>query len=158
MKCLPSSFFFFFWLWDNLIGPSLPKKAMEAPQNRRLKIEGSILKYRVSPFMPTYMGERRTTFAKAYSIKVRCYWEFFGEHVKKLENSLLWPHPTPPTHLEKREAPSLHDMTSHWLHGYCIPKIGCHYFWAGFIALLHKNTLPNCLSLEKANFEFFFEK
>jgi hypothetical protein len=29
------------------------------------KIEGSILKYRVPPFLPTYVGERRTTFAKA---------------------------------------------------------------------------------------------
>jgi hypothetical protein len=32
-------------------------------------------------------------------------------------------------HMNKREAPSLHDLTSHWLHGNSIPKIGCHYFW-----------------------------
>ncbi len=29
------------------------------------------------------LGER-TTFAKAYGIKVRCYWELFGENVEKL--------------------------------------------------------------------------
>jgi len=34
------------------------------------KIEGYILKYRVSGLWPTYMGERRTTFAKAYGMKV----------------------------------------------------------------------------------------
>jgi hypothetical protein len=27
-----------------------------------------------------YIGERRTTFAKAYGIKVRCYGEHVGEH------------------------------------------------------------------------------
>ncbi len=30
--------------------------------------------------------------------------------------------------------------TCHWLHGNPIPKIGCHYFWPGLIAL-PKNTL-----------------
>jgi len=35
--------------------------------------------------------------------------------------------------------PSLHDMTSYWLHGNSIPKIGCHYFWPVLIAL-PKNT------------------
>jgi hypothetical protein len=29
-------------------------------------IEGAILKYRVPPLWPTYIGERRTTLAKAY--------------------------------------------------------------------------------------------
>jgi hypothetical protein len=43
------------------------------------KIEGSILKYRVPPLGPTYIGERRTTFAKAYRIKVSCYGEHVGE-------------------------------------------------------------------------------
>jgi hypothetical protein len=46
---------------------------MEAPQNKI----GSILKYRVPLLWPNYVGERRTTFAEAYGIKVRCY----GEHV-----------------------------------------------------------------------------
>jgi hypothetical protein len=35
----------------------------------------------------------------------------------------------------------IHDLTSHWLHENSIPKIGCHYFWPGLIAL-PKNTLP----------------
>jgi len=43
--------------------------------------------------------------------------------------------------VEKREALSLHDTTSHWLHGNSIPKIGYHYFWPRLIAL-PKNTLP----------------
>jgi hypothetical protein len=53
--------FNFFWQRANLIGPSLRKiKLWRLP-----KIEGSILKYRVPPLLPTYIGERRTTFAKA---------------------------------------------------------------------------------------------
>jgi hypothetical protein len=56
---------------------------MEAPKNRRL---GSILKYRVLLLWPTYIGERRTTFAKAYGIKVRCYGEHVGEHNGSLRN------------------------------------------------------------------------
>jgi hypothetical protein len=43
---------------------------------------------------------------------------------------------------EKKEDPSsLHDRTSHWLHGNSIPKFGWHYFWPALIAL-PKNTLP----------------
>jgi len=30
---------------------------------------------------------------------------------------------------EQNGGPSLHDLSSHWLHGNSIPKIGCHYFW-----------------------------
>jgi hypothetical protein len=48
------------------------------------KIEGSILKYRVPPLWPTSPGERRTTFAKAYGIKMRCYGEHVGEHMKNI--------------------------------------------------------------------------
>jgi hypothetical protein len=40
-------------------------------------IEGYILKYIVPPLWPTYIDERRITFAKAYGIKVR----YYGEHV-----------------------------------------------------------------------------
>jgi hypothetical protein len=36
---------------------------------------------------------------------------------------------------------SLHDTTSHWLHGNSSPKFGCHYFWPRLIAL-PRNTLP----------------
>jgi hypothetical protein len=53
------------------------------------KIEASILKYRVPPpLWPTYIGERRTTFAKAYGVKVRCYGEHVGEHIGNLGNIL----------------------------------------------------------------------
>jgi len=73
MRCLPSSS----CNKANLIGPSLKKMKLW----RLLKIEGSILKYRVPPFWPTYIGERRTTFAKTYGIKVRCYGKRVGEHI-----------------------------------------------------------------------------
>jgi hypothetical protein len=56
---------------------------MEAQKNRRLYF---ILKYRVPPLWPTYIGKRRTTFAKAYGIKVRCYGEHVGEHNGNLKN------------------------------------------------------------------------
>jgi len=54
--------------------------------------------------------------------------------------------PPPPAPIEEDRA--LHSMTqlSHWLHANSIPKIGCHYFWPGLLAL-PKNTLPNALSL-----------
>jgi len=38
--------------------------------------------YIVPPLHPAYIGERRTTFAKAYGLKVRClYGEHAGEHI-----------------------------------------------------------------------------
>jgi len=49
------------------------------------------LKYRVPPHpWPTYIGERRTTFAKAYGMdqKVRCYGEHVGKHIGNLGNIL----------------------------------------------------------------------
>jgi len=48
------------------------------------KTEGSILKYIVPPLWPSYIGERRTTCAKAYGIKVRCYGEHVGEHIENM--------------------------------------------------------------------------
>jgi hypothetical protein len=57
---------------------------MEAPQ----KVERCILKYRDPALWPTYIGEMRTTFAKAYGIKVRCYGEHVGEHIGNLRNIL----------------------------------------------------------------------
>jgi hypothetical protein len=50
----------------------------------RLQIEGSILNYTIPPLWPMYRGERRTTFAKAYGIKVRCYGEHVEEHIGNL--------------------------------------------------------------------------
>jgi hypothetical protein len=38
----------------------------------------------IPPLYPTYIGERKTPFAKTYGVKVRCYWELFGEHVENL--------------------------------------------------------------------------
>jgi len=52
------------------------------------KIKGFILKYRVPPLWPTYVGERRTTFGKADGIKVRCNGEHVREHIGNLGNIL----------------------------------------------------------------------
>jgi len=49
---------------------------METPQNRRL-----YLKYTVPPLWPTYIGERRRPFSKAYGIKVgKLIWDF-GQNI-----------------------------------------------------------------------------
>jgi hypothetical protein len=69
----------------------------------------------IPPLWLMYVGERRTTFAKAYGIKVRCYWEHFGGTCEEFGNSLVW-HTPPPTR-QKRGVPSLHDATTHRLHG-----------------------------------------
>jgi hypothetical protein len=50
--------------------------------SRLSKIEGTILMIRVSYLWPKYIGERRTTLAKAYGIKVRCYLEAFEKPVR----------------------------------------------------------------------------
>jgi len=73
------------------------KKKLE----RLSQIDGFILKCRIPPLWPTYKGERRTTFAKAYGIKVSCYRELFGEHVENLGNFLLL---LPPTKRGERKA------------------------------------------------------
>jgi len=52
------------------------------------KVEGFVLKCRVPPLWPKYIGERRTTFAKAYGIKVMCYGEHGGEHIANLGSIL----------------------------------------------------------------------
>jgi len=78
MRCLPCSIFFL--QWANLVGPSLKKtETMEVA-----KFEDFFLKLSFPPHWPTYIGERRTTIAKACGIKVRCYWELFEEHVSNL--------------------------------------------------------------------------
>jgi hypothetical protein len=57
---------------------------MEVPQNKRFCFD-----YVVPPLRPGYIGERRTTFAKAYGIKVRCLnGEHVGEHIVNLGNIL----------------------------------------------------------------------
>jgi hypothetical protein len=60
-----------------LIGPSFQKKK----QWKLPKIEGFILKYTVPPLWPTYIGERRRPFSKAYGIKVgKLIWDF-GQNI-----------------------------------------------------------------------------
>ncbi len=71
--------------WANSIGPSLKINKLR----RLLKVEGSIFNYRVPPLWPTYIGERRTKFAKSYGIKVRCYGEHVGEHIGNLMGTHL---------------------------------------------------------------------
>jgi hypothetical protein len=85
---------------------------------RLSKVEGSISMNRVSYLWPSYIGERRTTLAKAYRVKVRCYLEAFGKPVRTWELFAL------ASQGNKREVPSFH--ASHWLRGNYIPKIGCH--------------------------------
>jgi hypothetical protein len=62
------------------------------------------------------------------------------------------------SHNKLREAHSLHDATSHWLHGNYIPKFGCHYFWPGLIALPKHSTLLNlfCFTLLSCGYLFCF--
>jgi hypothetical protein len=78
MRCLPILISFF--AMSQLDWPIIKKMKLW----RLPKIKGYFLKYRVPPFWPTYIGERRTTFVKAFGIKVRYYWEFLGEHVRSL--------------------------------------------------------------------------
>jgi hypothetical protein len=40
------------------------------------------------PLWPTYIGERRATFVKAYGIKMKCYKEHVREHIGNLDNIL----------------------------------------------------------------------
>jgi hypothetical protein len=42
---------------------------------------GSNLQYRIPTLCSSYIGEWRTTFAKAYGIKGRCYGEHVGEQI-----------------------------------------------------------------------------
>jgi len=75
-------FKFCFLQLANLIGPSFKKMKLW----RLPKIEGSTLMCRVLPLWPSYICEKRTTFAYAYGIKVRCYGEHVAKHIRKLRN------------------------------------------------------------------------
>jgi hypothetical protein len=68
------------------------------------------LKYRVSGLWPRYIGEVRTNFAIAYGIKVGCYWELFGKHVKNLGTLCF---DTPPKK-KKKLAWKVHCLLSKW--------------------------------------------
>ncbi len=159
MRCLPSSIIFLFIYLAHHSKINLKiNKLWRLP-----KIEGFILKCRVPPLWPTYIGERRTTFAKVNGIKVRCY----GEHIGNLGNifetwwelkrnivGTHWEHgkneknpsPSPPatptkTWKEKKQG---------ILIAFLGLPIGCmkilfprehHHFWPGLIPLA-KKTLP----------------
>jgi hypothetical protein len=135
MRCLASSNFF--WQWDQF-DCITPKKWNYGSSP---KIEGFLLKYGVPCLWPSYMGERRTTFAQACMERLVSTVQVESEQsTLHTKHNLQKKSPSSPprlpnsTHKAKREAPSLHDTTSHWLHGNSIPKTGCHYSWPGRIA------------------------
>ncbi len=124
-----------------------------------LKVDSSIFNYRVPPLWPTYIGERRTTFAKSYGTKVRCYGEHVGEHIRNLmgthwvlignivethwepEKKNLLPHPSPNLKGEKKQGNLSACLgLSIWVHEISLPKRVRHHFWPGLIPLA-KNTL-----------------
>jgi hypothetical protein len=102
-----ASFFFAMSQFDR---PIIPKKMKLW---RLPKIEGSILKYRISPPLAHLYGWKRTTFAKEYEIKVRCYWELFGEHVRNL-GTLCFDTPQTPTPPKKILAWKLQCPSGKW--------------------------------------------
>ncbi len=85
MRCLPSSLFFIFlatWQFD---WPITQKKMKLC---KLPKTKGFILKYTILPLWPTYIGERRTPFSKAYGIKMRWCGKHVGENIANLGNIL----------------------------------------------------------------------
>jgi hypothetical protein len=61
---------------------------------------------------------------------------------KKIKIKFKSPSPPPTPHKKKKEKRPFTPwhVTSHWLHGKTIPKIGCLYFWPELI-VLPKTTL-----------------
>jgi len=131
--------FNFFLQWANLISPwlKIKKKLLRLP-----KIEGSILKYRVGPpLWPTYISERRTKFANAYWIKVRCY----REHNENLRHMLgtWWEHIGNTKNPKKITSPSLPFSPKRQKHGslgwMLAHLIGCQeirfLFWLGCVEI-----------------------
>jgi hypothetical protein len=126
---------------------------------RLLKVEGSIFNYRVPPFWRTYVGERRTTFAKSYGIKVRCYGEHVGEHIGNLmgthwvlignvvgthwepeKNEKKNPSPPPHPNIEGKKKQGNLSAYLDWVHEISLTKRVCHHFWPELLPLA-KNTL-----------------
>jgi hypothetical protein len=74
---------------------------------RLSKIEGSVLKYRFHPLWRTYIGERRTTLAKTYGIRVRCYEENVGNTLgtkeKWIKKTILPSHPPRPPSSQRKK-------------------------------------------------------
>jgi hypothetical protein len=96
--------FYFFWLkWDHWIDQSLKKKwnFLSCPKEK-------VLVWSIE-FLPFGPSERRIKFAKAYGIKVRCYWELFGKRVRNL-GTLCFDCPAPPvgrTGIKSKQLPSI---------------------------------------------------
>jgi hypothetical protein len=76
--------------------------------SRHPKLEGSPVKYRAPALLPRYIGERRTTFAKAYGITVRYYGEHVGEHIGNQGKMKKNPFPQKKIKRKKSKAPGLH--------------------------------------------------
>jgi hypothetical protein len=74
---------------------------------RLSKKESFILKYKITSVWFTYMGERKTIFGLANGIKLRCYWELFGEHVRNL-GTLCFEPPLYPFPLIFKKKKNLH--------------------------------------------------
>ncbi len=133
----PSFFFYYYYYcfleWANLISPSLWKKLKlwKLPN-----IKCSTLTYRV-PLWPTYIGERWTTFTKAYGTKVRCYGEHVEEHIENLMGT-DW------------------ELEGNW------EQIGNHEFLKKILPKTYKEenqgTLSACLGLPIAAWNFSSEK
>jgi hypothetical protein len=85
MGCLPSSSsfsFFFFFVARSQFDWSIAHKLSSYEGSRKQKVLFWSIYF--LPFGPCIIGERRTTFAQAYGIKVRCYGEHVGEHIGNL--------------------------------------------------------------------------
>jgi hypothetical protein len=68
---------FCFVQWANLTGPwnYLLKKKNYGGSPKQKVLSWNI---KFFPLVHLHVGEKRTTVAKAYGIKVKCYWELFG--------------------------------------------------------------------------------
>jgi hypothetical protein len=78
--------------------------------------------------------EQSTIHTKtSFAWKVACW--TVDSPLSTTKHNLKEPSPSSPLITRRRKkgrTPSLHDMTSHWLHeNFIFSKIGCHYFWPG---------------------------
>jgi hypothetical protein len=111
MRCLPSSIFLFLQC-ANLIVLSLKKKNKLW---KHPKIEGLILKFRVPFLWPIYMWKEDKSGVLLGKWTV--------DSPLSTPNTTWKKKPTFPSYPQRKktETPSLHDMTSHCLHGNYIP-------------------------------------
>ncbi len=85
------------WGASNVQNLCLPMSRFNwlVPPPKKLKLwmlsqmQGSIFKHSVPSLWLTYIAKRRTTFAKAYGMKVRCYWEHTGNKRKNEPRNFL---------------------------------------------------------------------